>query len=173
MGLFEEFQISLKIFHSFLNEVSIKYIAANPYHNYHHGCDVFHTTYRLMATTYLINILSKLEILAILVAAICHDIGHIGNLRSVVYPCTVNGLRWIMVVGVNNIFLVKAKHELAIQHNDRSPLENMHCMILYHDILGKKVSSLTIVNICWSCRLMFPLPLGIQYLQSADRFAMA
>jgi hypothetical protein len=31
---------------------------------------------------------------------------------------------------------VKAKHELALQHNDRSPLENMHCVMLY-EVLRK------------------------------------
>ena len=37
----------------------------------------------------------------------------------------------VLSAGVNNVFLVKSKSILAIQHNDRSPLENMHCAILY------------------------------------------
>lgn len=33
--------------------------------------------------------------------------------------------------GVNNAFLVKTKSDLAMYHNDKSPLENMHCSTLY------------------------------------------
>ena len=48
--------------------------------------------------------------LAIMTAALTHDIGH---------------------PGVNNVYLVKAKHSFALLHNDRSPLENMHCAVVY------------------------------------------
>jgi hypothetical protein len=54
--------------------------------------------------------------LSLLTAAFAHDVGHLG---------------------VNNVYLVKAKHKLAIRHNDKSPLENMHCAVLY-EILGNK-----------------------------------
>ena len=66
------------------------------------------------------TIFSKLEILAVLIAALAHDVGH---------------------PGVNNVYLIKAKNELALRHNDRSPLENMHCSVLY-DILNKKESNI-------------------------------
>merc|ERR1719498_1995226 len=54
--------------------------------------------------------LSELEQFALLVAGISHDLGH---------------------PGVNNGFLSEVGHELALQYNDRSPLENMHCAKLY------------------------------------------
>jgi 3',5'-cyclic-nucleotide phosphodiesterase len=60
-------------------------------------------------------VFSSLEIFSILIASIAHDVGH---------------------PGVNNVFLIKSKHELALMHNDRSPLENMHCSLLY-EILKK------------------------------------
>ena len=41
-----------------------------------------------------------------LVAALCHDLGH---------------------PGVSNKFLVETRHELAMTYNDRSCLENMSC----------------------------------------------
>ena len=63
---------------------------------------------------------SNLEVFSVLVAALSHDVGH---------------------PGVNNIFLIKAKAELALRHNDQSPLENMHCSLLY-EILGKKESNI-------------------------------
>lgn len=45
-----------------------------------------------------------------LIAAAGHDLGH---------------------PGVNNGFLSEVSHELALQYNDKSPLENMHCAKLY------------------------------------------
>merc|ERR1719434_82623 len=53
---------------------------------------------------------SELEQFSLLVAASAHDLGH---------------------PGVNNGFLVEVGHHLALQYNDQSPLENMHCAKLY------------------------------------------
>merc|ERR1719389_1279103 len=53
---------------------------------------------------------SELEQFTLLIAGIAHDLGH---------------------PGVNNGFLSEVGHELALQYNDRSPLENMHCAKLY------------------------------------------
>merc|ERR1712050_579394 len=44
------------------------------------------------------------------IAAVSHDIGH---------------------PGVNYGFLLEVRHDLALQYNDISPLENMHCAKLY------------------------------------------
>jgi len=73
-------------------------------------------------------VFSQLEIFSILTAALGHDVGH---------------------PGVNNVYLVKAKHSFALQHNDRSPLENMHCAVMY-------------VHVCVSLppSLHLPLPLS-------------
>merc|ERR1712187_594751 len=54
--------------------------------------------------------LMELDQFSLLIAAISHDLGH---------------------PGVNNGFLSEVGHELALQYNDRSPLENMHCARLY------------------------------------------
>jgi hypothetical protein len=45
-----------------------------------------------------------------MVAAVCHDVGHIGR---------------------NNAFLVETSHELAMLYNDHAPLENMHATKLF------------------------------------------
>jgi high affinity cGMP-specific 3',5'-cyclic phosphodiesterase 9 len=39
-------------------------------------------------------------------------------------------------LGVNNLYLTKTRHKLALKHNDRSPLENLHCCICY-DVLSQ------------------------------------
>jgi hypothetical protein len=98
---------------AFLRELEHRYINTNPYHTFKHGCDVFHTVYRYMSTLGFTDHFESIEVFAVLVGALAHDVGHLG---------------------VNNLFLVKSKDSLALLHNDRSPLENMHCTILY-DIL--------------------------------------
>lgn len=102
------------MFAAFLLALSGKYIN-NIYHNYKHGVDVCFTSYRLLYVPGLNTALSLLEVFSVLVGAIAHDVGH---------------------PGVNNAFLIKTTHSLALQHNDRSPLENMHCVTLY-EILAK------------------------------------
>jgi len=60
--------------------------------------------------------LSDIDHYALLVAALCHDIGHRGK---------------------TNAFLVETGHELALRYNDKSPLENMHCASL-SQLLGQE-----------------------------------
>jgi hypothetical protein len=54
--------------------------------------------------------LTATQQLWLLVAAVAHDIGHLG---------------------VNNQFLVETGHVYALTYNDRSPLENFHCASLF------------------------------------------
>ena len=72
---------------------------------------------RFVTLTCCHEIFNHLEIFSLLVAVVAHDVSH---------------------PGLNNNFLVTTKHELAILHNDRSPLENMHCATLY-DVLKNDV----------------------------------
>ncbi|KAJ1434174.1 hypothetical protein B484DRAFT_446819 [Ochromonadaceae sp. CCMP2298] len=109
MNLLSEFDVPGPKLEAFLQEISGRYLM-NTYHNFNHGCDVAHTSYRLMEISQLHTIFTSLEVFSVLVGALAHDVGH---------------------PGLNNLFLVKAQHELALRHNDRSPLENMHCVQLY------------------------------------------
>jgi hypothetical protein len=113
-NVFEDFKVPMDVMKKFLVSLSGQYVD-NPYHNYKHGYDVAHCVYRLVTLPGLNAILSHLEFFSLLIAAIGHDVGH---------------------PGVNNVYLVKAKNELALRHNDRSPLENMHCSVIY-DTLSK------------------------------------
>jgi hypothetical protein len=122
LNLIREFRVPDNIFRNFLQEISERYVNSNTYHNYKHGVDVCFTSFRLLVVPGLTHVLSDLEVFSVLVGAIAHDVGHIG---------------------VNNLFLVKTKHALAIQHNDRSPLENMHCVVLY-ELLGKENTNIFI-----------------------------
>eukprot|EP00928_Gymnodinium_smaydae_P039535 TRINITY_DN26990_c0_g2_i1.p1 TRINITY_DN26990_c0_g2~~TRINITY_DN26990_c0_g2_i1.p1 ORF type:complete len:878 (+),score=186.71 TRINITY_DN26990_c0_g2_i1:175-2808(+) len=82
----------------------------NPFHNYAHAVDVTHGTARIMRITHSHLFFTELEQFSLLIAAVSHDLGH---------------------PGVNNGFLCEVGHDLALQYNDKSPLENMHCAKLY------------------------------------------
>jgi len=104
-----EFNIPLPSLRNFVKAIGSRYLD-NSYHNFKHGCDVFHTADRLIQLSHLYEVLSSLEIFSIYIGSLGHDVGH---------------------PGVNNPFLVTSKHHLALLHNDASPLENMHCSLLY------------------------------------------
>jgi cAMP-specific phosphodiesterase 4 len=83
----------------------------NPFHNFAHACDVLHGVAKNLRIVASEDFLTELEQFSLLIAAVGHDLGH---------------------PGVNNGFLSEVGHELALQYNDRAPLENMHCAKLYN-----------------------------------------
>ena len=80
------------------------------YHTSLHGVDVCYST--LMILTYLkndenkIENISEIDIVSLIISALCHDIGH---------------------PGLTNKFMINSKNELSIIYNDTSVLENFHC----------------------------------------------
>jgi len=93
----------------FITACDVEY-PPNPFHNFGHAVDVTHAVSKMMRLIYGQAFLTDLEQFSLLIAAIAHDLSH---------------------PGVNNGFLSEIGHELALQYNDRSPLENMHCAKLY------------------------------------------
>ncbi|PIA18337.1 HD-domain/PDEase-like protein, partial [Coemansia reversa NRRL 1564] len=98
----------------------------NPYHNFHHAVDVTQSTFYMLHTLGLFNrtgprraslrspaetsfplrtILRPTDVMALVVASLCHDLGH---------------------PGLNNAFMVRARTQLAELYNDQSVLENFH-----------------------------------------------
>eukprot|EP00929_Paragymnodinium_shiwhaense_P117907 TRINITY_DN8939_c0_g2_i1.p1 TRINITY_DN8939_c0_g2~~TRINITY_DN8939_c0_g2_i1.p1 ORF type:complete len:891 (+),score=194.66 TRINITY_DN8939_c0_g2_i1:190-2862(+) len=96
----------------FMTILESKYLA-NPFHNFGHAVDVVYTVHRFFRLMEAHIYLSELSQFWLLVAAVAHDVGHIG---------------------VNNQYLIETSHELALKYNDRSPLENMHCSTFFHII---------------------------------------
>merc|ERR1719502_1347301 len=90
-----------------------------PYHNWCHGVDVTHTVHRELLLTNSELFLGSFDRFALIVSAVCHDIGH---------------------PGLNNPFLVETGHELAVRYNDHSPLENMHCAKLFQLLAQEKTN---------------------------------
>ncbi|XP_064386859.1 3',5'-cyclic-AMP phosphodiesterase 4C-like isoform X3 [Halichondria panicea] len=107
--LFSTFKISPHAFINFMSEIQRSYLP-NPYHNQVHGADVLLATNYLLKSEALKGVFTDLEILAALVAAAIHDVGH---------PARTNQ------------FLVNVQHDLAVLYNDNSVLENHHLALAF------------------------------------------
>jgi len=94
----------------------------NPYHNWFHAFDVTQTTYILALRSGITKDLSDVELFALIVSALCHDLEH---------------------PGVNNPFLVASRSDLATLYNDRSVLENHHCCRAFQLMLHSEIQLLS------------------------------
>lgn len=108
-SLAKDFDVSGEIMVNFLHAIEEGYMDS-PYHNSRHAADVTQGMYYLLSFGGLNDIMkcTQMEILAILLATACHDVGH---------------------PGVNNKFLCATHDKTAIQFNDQHVLENMHCSL--------------------------------------------
>jgi len=109
LDLLQHFSIPEKVFEQFLLAVRENY-RNNPYHNWRHAFDVTQA-----CCSYIIQFdgqkyLTRLDILALLVASLCHDLDH---------------------PGVSNTFMTTTASELALLYNDNSVLENHHASSLF------------------------------------------
>uniref|UniRef100_A0A0G4HFS6 PDEase domain-containing protein n=1 Tax=Chromera velia CCMP2878 TaxID=1169474 RepID=A0A0G4HFS6_9ALVE len=97
---------------AFLADVQSKYLP-NPYHNAQHGAEVCHSTLWLARTVGLLARLTAVEELSLIVATLCHDVGHPGR---------------------NASFLINARSDLSILYNDAAILENMHSAVTFQSL---------------------------------------
>lgn len=133
-GVLSKFSIAPETLANFLAAIGSRY-HANPYHNFNHGVHVLLASWLLareefgrsraesaksgqretqllslrvsesMRDSHQVEPLSDMHVLALLVAAIGHDLDH---------------------PGLNNAFLVNSSSPLALRYNDQSVLENHH-----------------------------------------------
>ncbi|CAH8868771.1 unnamed protein product [Trichobilharzia szidati] len=108
--LLRTFCIDPSVFVRYMLKVESTYHADVPYHNSMHAADVLQTSHYLLQAETLDDVFSDLEILAVLFASAIHDVDH---------------------PGVTNQFLVNTGHELALQYNDSSVLENHHLYMAF------------------------------------------
>jgi hypothetical protein len=109
-------------------ETFIKMIANGycqpPYHNRAHAISVLHAMHMMLQHGGVLDQVGSdpgkqsLYLLASLMAAAAHDVGH---------------------PGVSNAFLIDTRHPLAMAWNDQSPLENMHLAKLFEALEVSKV----------------------------------
>ncbi|PFH36394.1 3'5'-cyclic nucleotide phosphodiesterase domain-containing protein [Besnoitia besnoiti] len=90
------------------------------YHNHLHGAQVAHNTVWLARKLDLAYSLTAPDLVALIVAALCHDIGHQGR---------------------NNAYYVGARSPLSIIYNDQAVLENFHACLTFK-ILGRQECNL-------------------------------
>ncbi|KAF9125847.1 hypothetical protein BGW39_007109 [Mortierella sp. 14UC] len=91
----------------FIIDVDRGYLATY-YHSFFHAADVTAVLYHILLDMNASQYLSKPDMAALLLAGLCHDIGH---------------------PGLNNLFQVNAKTELVKQHGDTSVLEKHSCSL--------------------------------------------
>ena len=109
-SLDEIFLLKEPVYTEFFKTIE-KLYKPNPYHNSIHATDVLCSFLFLIQQSIVADCLEDFEILAFVIAALCHDVGH---------------------PGFTNRFLVNSKDHLAIlcnfySDNDISVLEMMHC----------------------------------------------
>jgi len=108
-NLMENFAITEDVCDKYFQTVEKGY-NHNPYHNACHAADVLHTMLFFCRNGEFLKNLSPLDTISVIVGALGHDVGH---------------------PGVTNRFLVNNRDEIAIQYNDNSVLENMHCFKIF------------------------------------------
>ncbi|TYZ63863.1 hypothetical protein PybrP1_006225 [[Pythium] brassicae (nom. inval.)] len=107
-GFLEAFRIAGDKFAAFTTNVA-NYYRTNPFHNLQHAFQVLlavHTMIRAECRKFF----SGVEIFAMLVAALCHDIDHPGN---------------------SNDLELRTLSPLALTHNDDAVLERHHCRVTF------------------------------------------
>jgi len=101
--IFRGLDIPRDIFENWVAAVQLMY-GSNPYHNFRHAVDICQTTSFLLRTKRMEH-LPILDRAAMLIAALCHDIGH---------------------PGLTNEYQKNSMSEMALLYNDHSVLENHH-----------------------------------------------
>ncbi|KAG0340384.1 hypothetical protein BG004_006427 [Podila humilis] len=107
LGLVECLNITPGELLDFIVDVDRGYLATF-YHSFYHAADVTAVLYHMLMDMNASKYLSKPDMAALLLAGLCHDIGH---------------------PGLNNLFQVNAKTELVKQHGETSVLEKYSCSL--------------------------------------------
>jgi len=111
----DQFGIEAESLLEFLQAIENRYVDT-PYHNKVHAADVtqsLHSILQMGGEKYASE--KPLELFAVLLASVIHDVGH---------------------PGTNNLYHVNAKSDIAIRYNDLSVLENMHIATAFEIIMG-------------------------------------
>eukprot|EP00002_Diphylleia_rotans_P004717 TRINITY_DN1360_c0_g1_i1.p1 TRINITY_DN1360_c0_g1~~TRINITY_DN1360_c0_g1_i1.p1 ORF type:complete len:404 (-),score=93.37 TRINITY_DN1360_c0_g1_i1:266-1477(-) len=105
----------------FFKVIESGYHENNPYHNSIHATDVLQSAHHLLVSSGLITSMDDIEIMAVFLACIIHDVDHPGR---------------------TNIFMVNSESEHALLYNDKSVLENHHTSTGFRVMKDAKTSIL-------------------------------
>lgn len=107
--IFSQFNLNKMKFHGFLELIRKNYYTNVPFHNFRHCFSVLHSIFVIAERNKgLEGFIGYQDYLYLLLSALGHDVCH---------------------PGVGNAYLVSSKHDLALQYNDRSVLENHHAAV--------------------------------------------
>ena len=114
--------ISTDVMYNIVLNIKDQYLDV-PFHNFRHAFMVLQISYLIVKESPLLKrVLGRPEHrFALLVSALCHDIGHPGN---------------------NNDFEIRTKSDRALLYSDQSVLENFHCRLASETLLNYKVDKL-------------------------------
>ncbi|QDZ25787.1 3',5'-cyclic-nucleotide phosphodiesterase [Chloropicon primus] len=115
LGLHKKFKCDPTKLEAFIQEAGETYEDV-PYHNFNHAVSVLHGVYAFLTIAGLKGRLDKIEILALFVGALCHDLGH---------------------DGFTNGFHIATMSDLAVTYNDTHVQENLHAS-LCNKLLNKE-----------------------------------
>ncbi|KAJ9059977.1 hypothetical protein DSO57_1035866 [Entomophthora muscae] len=107
LDLVEFLGLEPEAFLDFILAVETKYLC-NPYHSFHHAVDVCNFLYYSLSELGISYCLSQEDILTLMISGLCHDIGH---------------------PGVNNLYQINAKTQIALDFDGVSVLENYSCRL--------------------------------------------
>jgi PAS domain-containing protein len=109
--LVSNYKIDPVVLMTFLSKVKEKYSYwKNSFHNFMHGFNVMHGCYMLLSSTPAGNYFSSHQILALLIASLCHDLDHRGR---------------------TNVFEVNKRSVIANTYHDESVLEKHHAAVAF------------------------------------------
>eukprot|EP00242_Pyramimonas_sp_CCMP2087_P017900 CAMPEP_0198225586 /NCGR_PEP_ID=MMETSP1445-20131203/101721_1 /TAXON_ID=36898 /ORGANISM="Pyramimonas sp., Strain CCMP2087" /LENGTH=1587 /DNA_ID=CAMNT_0043905157 /DNA_START=140 /DNA_END=4903 /DNA_ORIENTATION=+ len=91
-----------------------------PFHSFQHAVDVTHAVFFLLEVCNIKHFFTDLEILALMTAALFHDIDH---------------------PGVNNTWLIRSNDPLGVRYNRKSVAENHHAAMCWHVLLEADILS--------------------------------
>lgn len=112
----EEF-LDLTVVPEFLRHIQERYDSNMPFHNATHAADVMHTLFMLLRSTSLGNKVSLHNQVGALLAAVMHDVEH---------------------VGLTNDYLIKTNHPIAQKYSSRAPMESKHIDLALQAVLDPK-----------------------------------
>ena len=92
------YKLNVQKLQKYLLAIESLYRASNPYHNRLHAAFVLQAAHYMMIAGFKQNYMSDMDTLALIIAAVAHDVGH---------------------TGVSNMFLINSNSDLALRYNDK------------------------------------------------------
>lgn len=110
LNLITKFSINTAKLGSFISACASHYRRV-PYHSFTHGFAIVHQCYIILISTKARELLTDVDVLAIIAGALGHDLCH---------------------PGINNAYFAKTQHVTALAAHDEAILETLHCYNFLH-----------------------------------------